>query len=184
MSAEDIRKILNTFNDIDSNKKKLQEHRSLSKRRIDPLSEIKMPNFKIPNFFKKKPAVPETKFDSELFSFAQNLSLPSDYDVNERHDYYREDDGTLVATVDCFVNKPKYTKNTNGLDLHGDALEKYMRTTFPEFAGTVRIKEDSVDVTEDYNVNDEDEDEDSVIPYIAVYRHTFKCPSQSEDYNV
>lgn len=184
MSAEDIRKILNTFNDIDGNKQNLQERRSLLKRTADPLSEIKMPNFKMPNFFKKKEAPPEVKFDDELFRFAQRLSLPSDYDDNERFDYYREDDGTLVATVDCFVDKPKYTENPKGLEMHGYALEKYMRTTFPEFANTVRIKEESQNVTDDYNVNDDDDDNDTNTPFKEVYRHTFKCIPQTENNNV
>jgi len=180
MSAEDIRKILNTFNDIDSNKQNLQERRSLLKRTADPLSEIKMPNFKMPNFFKKKAAPPEVKFDDELFRFAQNLSLPSDLDVNERHDYYRDSDGMLIATVDCFVNAPKYTNNPNGLTMHGADLEQFMQHDFP---GTTCLKDQNQDVTDDYNVNEEYNDEVDRST-IKVFRHSFKCPSKIEDFNV
>ena len=175
MSSEDIRKILNTFKDIEADKKPLTEHRSLLRRGHHPLNEIQIPEMKIPNFFKGKKS--ESKFDEELFRFAQTLSLPSDADVNERHDYYR-DGNQLVATVDCFVNNPKYTEPKNGIQLHGDALEQYMQIEFP---GTRRIKEDSKDVTDDYNVNDE-YDDDVDLPRRAIFRHTFTCPSKGDQY--
>ena len=63
--------------------------------------------------------------------------------------------------------------------MHGDALEKFMQTDFP---GTIRIKNESQDVTDDEDSEGTHTD-GSPWHKIKVFRHTFECPSRKENNN-